>query len=573
MDPKSANIQSRDALASEASDGSAPLGKALRNGFARVVNVEAYGAVSVLYGVTPTPEQYAVNDDAFAAAFQATVVEGGTLHIPPGYWPVNKVVWDASGTVDVQVKAQYATLVVNPALVAGITVAGDPGVFLGNSAAQAGSSPTFLRRVCVEGLNVASAKDPLAGPNAKIGRRGIVLKGIQELEARDVWVSGFSWEGATLDTVWDSSVYGLRVMWCGNSSPTASGTANNHYGVLVTSTISSGGVYDNCNALRFSGLHVEFAPLMLRLDRHARHIHFTDMKLEQGGATTNWSEVSPVQLDDVWEIDFKGGMIVVNSVDMIAGQQPVHVVGSTNTLTADNLNSSEKKNVVFTGTHFTTPKEGAALWFSGSAVTFRDCDFGKTYSTATKSAFELGNASKLLGGSVTFAQAIPANTSVVPRQDFMRLTGAGNIVEDVTLYCADTTVPGVLLRIGAAAVNNRIRLVGFPWGTPPTLWSHDVGATTLGSNRAEVVRDPGTADVVTPGTPDAFGRYSVRADPGTYTDFVGGFIGQCLLLRASGNGVILQNNAGFITGAGADLTLNTGQAVTLQRVPGAWIVT
>lgn len=96
---------SRDALASEASDGSAPLGKTLRNGFARVVNVEAYGAVPVGYAVTPAAEQYAANDAAFAAAFQAAVAEGGTLYIPPGYWPVNKVVWDASGTVDVQIKA------------------------------------------------------------------------------------------------------------------------------------------------------------------------------------------------------------------------------------------------------------------------------------------------------------------------------------------------------------------------------------------------------------------------------------------------------------------------------------
>lgn len=279
------------ALATEAADTGSPLGRILRDSYAKIVNVERFGAVSVGLTETPTPAHYAANDAAFADAFQAAVTAKGTLYIPPGFWPVNKVIWDASGTVDVKIAGDYATILVNPALVDGTTVAGDAAVFLGNSHAQFGASPQFLRRVCIEGLNIASNKDPLAG--TKINRRGIVLKGVQELEARDVWVSGFVYEGVTFDTVWDSSVHGLRVMWCGNSSSTAAGFAENRYGVHITSTLTNGTHYDNSNALRLYGLHVEFAPLMLKLDKHARHIHFTDMKLEQGWGTTNWSEWSP----------------------------------------------------------------------------------------------------------------------------------------------------------------------------------------------------------------------------------------------------------------------------------------
>lgn len=131
----------------------------------------------------------------------------------------------------------------------------------------------------------------------------------------------------------------------------------------------------------------------------------------------------------------------------------------------------------------------------------------------------------------------------------------------------------MLVRIGPAAANNNLRMISSPWGSPPTLWVHDAGATSLGSNRCEIVKEPSTEDIIGPGTPDIFGGYSVMANAGTYTDFRGGYTGQRLLLRAIQNGVILKSSAGLITGTGADLTLDTGQSVTLQHVRGVWVVT
>jgi len=88
-----------------------------------------------------------------------------------------------------------------------------------------------------------------------------------QVDIKNIFTAGFALS-AVFDEVWDGSVYGWRMLYCGsdNESPALWLGSTGH---------------DNTNALHFWGLHIEHSPYMLHCD-FVRHVQIHASKFETG---------------------------------------------------------------------------------------------------------------------------------------------------------------------------------------------------------------------------------------------------------------------------------------------------
>lgn len=563
------------ALAAEASDTASPLGTFLSDSFPKIVNVEKFGVrrfplvteASQTLDPSPTSADYTANDAAFAASTAEALAVHGTISIPTGLYPLNNWTIDARGTQCLTIEGNGSVLLCSPAFEGGATQ-GSAFIWVGSSAAGPDGA-NFLRQATIRSLNIQGHAYQIGGDGAeKKDRIGLVLHGIQELLAERVWVSQFGREGWWFDTVYDSTFKACGAAWCGRSSPTES-SGLNFYATRIESTVPSSPV-DNSNGLRFVGFHWEYCSLILDVGDWNRHLYFLGCKSEhgRGGVGTNASELSPIVFRKCKEVAFLGCTFVQNQWDLIGAQtHPYHV--SSEYVSGDGADRT-KKQLRFVGCDFTTPDDAAESWFIGHQATFEGCTFGRTGAQPGRPAFNLGNDVAITNATIHMAATLVSSTGA--SSDVFRFFGSGSLVSDPTIYFAASPPAGAMVTIGAHAADNLFRGFKSAHGESPTRWVHEGGETQLASNRVEGWNH-GEDRVLTPSAPDVMGLMHAILDPGTYTDFVGSYIGQRMLLRARGDGVILQNNAGLITGTGADRTLNGGQPVTIQRIPAAWVIT
>ncbi|EMB3086331.1 hypothetical protein REW00_003625 [Klebsiella pneumoniae] len=80
-------------------------------------------------------------------------------------------------------------------------------------------------------------------------------------------------EGLTGESVWDSTIYNLRIMHCGNTRDRNNIKYGLNFGPGSDAT-------DGCNANRFYGLHIETCPAMMKFGKRSRHNFIIGGKLE-----------------------------------------------------------------------------------------------------------------------------------------------------------------------------------------------------------------------------------------------------------------------------------------------------
>lgn len=125
------------------------------------------------------------------------------------------------------------------------------------------------------------------GDNDLANCGGMYAEQIQFLNLDNVMIRGFKKSGLILRDVFDSMVHNVRLLNIGDilgESPTSQ-----DYALILQGEI------DNVNATKFYGLHIERAPLMLKIQSKIRHCQFTDCKFEQ--TVPNYSPYSTIFVD------------------------------------------------------------------------------------------------------------------------------------------------------------------------------------------------------------------------------------------------------------------------------------
>lgn len=513
---------------------------------------------------------------------------GVTIRIPPGFYAIDS--WDLSvRPADLHLpgserdsQTQYGEWSVRIAIEADGAVlvakdhpnsspAGSPVVYLG-SPDSPGRGYDLLKRVVIRGLSIQSDGNPIQSYYVA-DRTGLTVEHAQEVRLERVSVFGFAHEGLRLVGVMDSTIDGVFIGWCARAARTGS-TA---YALsLVSPRDASGGLLDNCNAIRIIDTHVEFCDHELLLDRGTRHVEVIGSKFEHGWGTT--SVTSPISIgyppngdssvDRAREISFTSCMFVQNTYHR-AGTHPSHIVVGELAY-GGGESAFAKTAVTFSACHFSTPDGVGERWFTGGDTTFIACDFGGCGTTTGDAAcFDLANDVTLddcrfsvvrqVHDGLTGDAAVGGAGSVIvdSRADLFRFRGGASRVLNPVIYFpppadGQPAAPGVLATIGRNAADaNRIAgwhpsIYGLP-GAPGNIalvGYEDPARDQLGTSLVIEPLTGGSSPIL---SPDADGRVSVcgweqvRLEGGrTYRSFSDGYAGQIVRVVANDSPVTFE---------------------------------
>lgn len=265
-----------------------------------------------------------------------------------------------------------------------------------------------------------------------------------ETRFENVFVSGFKRQGLKLESVQDGNFFGLTILNCGQ---------DNVYGAISFGVSAGSGALNNCNALRFYGLHIEACPFMLQLsDNPHRHIYF-DGKLEAGTPQAGTALSSLVQIPaTVKEVDFKG-QYVHRAADDLAIYPGGHAT-APHFFTIQNESTHFDPSCQFTASPAATPgTSGAgAKWhlFQGQGGRIDGGEFD-----CFPGAFSLilGNNVRVAGPKLNTFRTTGGSTNLI------QFTGNNAVVDQPTVYAtqAGAATGGTLFSTNAGATGNRVR--------------------------------------------------------------------------------------------------------------------
>lgn len=131
----------------------------------------------------------------------------------------------------------------------------------------------------IKGLFILGS-DGFNSPTARADRPGLYMKRVLSEVDLDVQVTGFQRQGLHLVACMDGRITG-RIMTCGTDQ-TYPSLSLDHVG------------NENCNALRFTGLHIENAQWQVQILGPAMHNEFLSCKFEVGAAEDPGNLSSPI---------------------------------------------------------------------------------------------------------------------------------------------------------------------------------------------------------------------------------------------------------------------------------------
>jgi len=453
-----------------------------------------------------------------------------------------------------------------------VASAGTPVVYLG-SPDSPGHGYDLLKRVTIRGLSIQSDGHPIQGFYVA-NRSGLTVEHAQEVRLERLSIFGLADEGLRLVGVMDSTIEATFIGWCARASRTGS-TA---YALsLLSHRDASGGLLDNCNAIRIIDTHVEFCDHELLLDRGTRHVEIIGSKFEHGWGTT--SVTSPISIgyppnvassaDRVREISFTSCMFVQNTYHSPAGGHPSHVVVGELAYGGGEAEFA-KTAVTFAACHFSTPDGVGERWFTGGDTTFIGCDFGGCGTASEDPAcFDLANDVTLddcrfsvvrrIHDGLTGNTANGAAGSEITgsRADLFRFRGGASRVLNPVIYFpppadGQAGAPGALATIGRS-VGDANRIAGWHpanYGLPglsgniAMIGYEDTGRRHLGSSLVVEALTGSSSPVL---SPDPNGRVSVcgweqvRLEGGrTYRSFADGYAGQVVRVVANDSAITFE---------------------------------
>lgn len=330
-----------------------------------------------------TDDTGAIND-----AIESAISRGiGAVYLPPGHYLVN-------GTISIPAPITFAGWWTSQA-VAGAPSAGT--VLVAGSTSTPGApvlevalTGSKVAGVRLERFHVLGADSWLSSSGAK-DRVGVRLKDVgSEVSMDAVYVSGFQRQGMVFDEVFDATIVGSRVFFCG---------ADDGYPAVDV----LGGGADNTNAMHVFGLHVENCPFMLRVDDLSRHVQFVACKFELFSQSPVYS---PIQILDAVEIEFVGCQFVQRGADdsgyADSSAQP-HMVSV----------SGESSVIGFQSCMFTaaptatSPLSPSSRWVTqtGGRVKIVGSTFNRCWGGAGPVPIDLGSAA-VVNGNYVAVQAV-----------------------------------------------------------------------------------------------------------------------------------------------------------------------
>lgn len=108
------------------------------------------------------------------------------------------------------------------------------------------------------------------------GVGGIYIAHASYIKMDDVYIRHMDGPGFWAESLWDSEIYNLRIMYVGNARNKTS-TTTIGWGLYIG---AGNAPTDGSNANRFYGLHIEGCPAQLCVDKRSRHNFFLGGKLE-----------------------------------------------------------------------------------------------------------------------------------------------------------------------------------------------------------------------------------------------------------------------------------------------------
>lgn len=586
---------------------------------------------------------FATNNKAFAETWQEVLRRqreesrgGQTVRVPPGVYLIDhwdlSVVWSDIGSasepeaqrsgseswfVNVTIQAEGVVFVAKKSAgetyqsVSGPAPVPEPVIRVGSR--EGGRAQNLLKKVTIIGLRIQAGTSPSANLNS-IQRLGILIEHCQQFVMDRVWISLLTLGGMSLVGTMDCAFSNVQILWCGRDSED---TSAKRYGLTITGSAESARA-DNPNALRLTGIHIEFCPLLLLIDSEARHVDFFACKFEQSAP----SRTSPVVLGgvdgtggrgSVLEIGFHGSMFVGSYYNnksnpnphVFKTQQPPFVSVEERSYYGED--SSPQRNVFasdsawrthtavsFTGCHFTTPNGAGARWFRGANSSFTACDFSGCANVGDEApSIDMGDNVIIEGGRFALTSSIDdkfgngrASTITAAeglRNDLFRFRGSSASVSRPIVFspppAADgQRVPGALLTLAGGDRTRRNMFTGYRpvYGQAPTPTRYENSAEKHLNDRLEV--DSIFVDIATQLTgsqgspPSVFGRSAGTLMSGVYEDFLDAYAGQHLRLVVGwGQQVDLINSDSLILQGRRNRTVPEKTWLSFDRVGTSWI--
>lgn len=410
------------------------------------------------------------------------------------------------------------------------------------------TSDPFIRRVTLENLVIQGQTDWTSG--TKINRRGIVIGRAQDVVFKNVKLAQFKKGALVLDDVWDSEFSQVEIKWSGH------GTSASDYAYALDVT----GTIDNTNNCRFTGLHMEFVPMILRIAHNSRHNVWHSSKFEHGMETErNESGLSPIFIDDSIENSFEQCFFVEGKAYSQA------LIRSPANLSAYLTTYKLRKRTRFVNCEFFATSTAKARWYSGTDTTFTACGFQRTDGASDSFAFDFEARNGLNTCQIAFADA---------GAQLLRVTGSDNEIDRSRVFTADSGTSGAVLTYGSAALRMRWNDVTVLNGFSTML------ATSLTYLANSVCTNPSDPSVTVTGggTKNVFTKSIVvlnDAGAQTYTNFLYGYAGQTLTIVGNTANQTIQHNANIALLGAVNKTLAIGETITLTLVPsttttGVW---